>query len=99
MDIQLGDTLVMKKEHPCGSKEWKVLRVRPRDHGPPIQGGEKYSPSHQEYLDRMKRQPWQSAAAFSVLEQVPVESNWAVGETVGERLAPTDLFFLVPVLY
>lgn len=27
MDIQLGDTLVMKKEHPCGSKEWKVLRT------------------------------------------------------------------------
>ncbi len=27
LDIQVGDTLVMKKEHPCGSKEWKVLRV------------------------------------------------------------------------
>ncbi len=27
MDIQLGDTLVMKKEHPCGSKQWKVLRT------------------------------------------------------------------------
>lgn len=27
MDIQVGDTLVMKKAHPCGSKEWKVLRV------------------------------------------------------------------------
>lgn len=27
MDIQVGDTLVMKKEHPCGSREWKVLRV------------------------------------------------------------------------
>lgn len=27
MDVQVGDTLVMKKEHPCGSKEWKVLRV------------------------------------------------------------------------
>lgn len=27
MDIQVGDVLVMKKEHPCGSKEWKVMRV------------------------------------------------------------------------
>ena len=27
MDVQVGDVLMMKKEHPCGSKEWKVLRV------------------------------------------------------------------------
>lgn len=27
MDVRLGDTLVMKKEHPCGSKEWLVLRT------------------------------------------------------------------------
>ena len=27
MDIQIGDVLLMKKEHPCGSKEWQVLRV------------------------------------------------------------------------
>lgn len=27
MDIRLGDTLTMKKAHPCGSKEWEVLRV------------------------------------------------------------------------
>ncbi|HIV68430.1 MAG TPA: DUF951 domain-containing protein [Candidatus Butyricicoccus stercorigallinarum] len=27
MDIQLGDRLTMKKAHPCGSKEWEVLRV------------------------------------------------------------------------
>ena len=27
MDIRLGDVLTMKKAHPCGSKEWKVLRV------------------------------------------------------------------------
>ena len=26
MDVQVGDTLVMKKEHPCGSKQWLVLR-------------------------------------------------------------------------
>lgn len=27
MDIQIGDTLTMKKSHPCGSKEWEVLRI------------------------------------------------------------------------
>lgn len=27
MDIRLQDILVMKKEHPCGSKEWLVLRT------------------------------------------------------------------------
>lgn len=27
MDVQVNDVLVMKKPHPCGSKEWKVLRV------------------------------------------------------------------------
>lgn len=27
MEIQLGDIVTLKKEHPCGSKEWEVLRV------------------------------------------------------------------------
>ena len=27
MDIKLGDILVMKKTHPCGDKQWKVLRI------------------------------------------------------------------------
>ncbi len=27
MEILLGDTLEMKKAHPCGSRCWKVLRV------------------------------------------------------------------------
>lgn len=27
MDILVGDTLTMKKAHPCGSKDWQVLRV------------------------------------------------------------------------
>ena len=27
MDIQLGDVLELKKTHPCGSREWKVLRI------------------------------------------------------------------------
>ena len=27
MDIQVGDVLSMKKAHPCGSRDWAVLRV------------------------------------------------------------------------
>lgn len=27
MDIQIGDIVTLKKQHPCGSKEWAVLRV------------------------------------------------------------------------
>lgn len=27
MDIQVGDVLKLKKPHPCGSKEWEVLRT------------------------------------------------------------------------
>lgn len=27
MDISVGDTLKLKKPHPCGSKEWEVLRI------------------------------------------------------------------------
>ena len=27
MDIRVGDVLVMKKSHPCGSREWAVLRI------------------------------------------------------------------------
>ena len=27
MDICVGDTLTMKKAHPCGSTAWEVLRV------------------------------------------------------------------------
>ena len=27
MDIQVGDVLKMKKQHPCGSFEWEVLRI------------------------------------------------------------------------
>lgn len=27
MDIEVGDVLTMKKEHPCGSRDWQVLRV------------------------------------------------------------------------
>ena len=27
MDVRVGDLLEMKKPHPCGSKQWKVLRI------------------------------------------------------------------------
>ncbi len=27
MDVRLQDILVMKKEHPCGNKNWQVLRT------------------------------------------------------------------------
>jgi len=27
MEIKVGDIVTLKKQHPCGSKDWKVLRV------------------------------------------------------------------------
>lgn len=27
MDYQVGDIVTLKKQHPCGSKEWEILRV------------------------------------------------------------------------
>ena len=27
MDIRVGDRLELKKQHPCGSRRWEVLRV------------------------------------------------------------------------
>ena len=27
MDVQVGDILTMKKQHPCGEKRWEVLRI------------------------------------------------------------------------
>ena len=27
MDIHVGDVLELKKPHPCGSREWLVLRI------------------------------------------------------------------------
>lgn len=26
-DFQVGDVIKMKKQHPCGAKEWEILRV------------------------------------------------------------------------
>ena len=33
MDYEVGDIVKLKKQHPCGSKEWRILRVWPQDHG------------------------------------------------------------------
>lgn len=27
MDIKVGDNIKLKKTHPCGTNDWKVLRV------------------------------------------------------------------------
>jgi len=27
MDVKLGDTIIMKKAHPCGENRWLVLRT------------------------------------------------------------------------
>lgn len=27
MDLNIGDIIKLKKQHPCGSSEWEVLRV------------------------------------------------------------------------
>lgn len=27
MDVRVGDILELKKTHPCGSRQWQVLRV------------------------------------------------------------------------
>lgn len=27
MDVRIGDVLIMKKKHPCGSDKWSVLRI------------------------------------------------------------------------
>ena len=27
MDLKVGDSIKLKKQHPCGSNEWEILRV------------------------------------------------------------------------
>ena len=27
MDVRVGDTVTMKKKHPCGSDKWVILRI------------------------------------------------------------------------
>ncbi|MBR6253266.1 MAG: DUF951 domain-containing protein [Clostridia bacterium] len=26
-DLKIGDIIEMKKQHPCGSKQWKIIRM------------------------------------------------------------------------
>ena len=39
MELHLNDILELKKDHPCGSRRWQVLRalsgLRPRGHAAP----------------------------------------------------------------
>ena len=44
---EVGDVVTLKKGHPCGSKEWEILRVgadfrRTPDHGAAQNGRKKY---------------------------------------------------------
>lgn len=27
MEVKVGDIVIMKKTHPCGSKEWEIMRI------------------------------------------------------------------------
>ena len=45
----------------------KVLGLRTRNYGSQIQGRKEYTPGAEKHLDRLKRQPIVSAAAFFVL--------------------------------
>jgi len=73
--------------------------LRTRGYGPQVQGGEKYSPGTQEYLDRLKRQPIESAAAFYVLPLMRGENNRSVAEPAIGEASASDLFCRRPVLY
>ena len=45
MDYEVGDIVKLKKQHPCGSKEWRILRVGAdftSDHDTEKTSGEKY---------------------------------------------------------
>ena len=58
MELHLNDILELKKDHPCGSRRWQVLRghghqaqmqaLRPRGDAAPPQGGENDQAHHTE---------------------------------------------------
>jgi len=27
MDVRVGDIVTLKKQHPCGAREWEILRI------------------------------------------------------------------------
>lgn len=76
----------------------EVLRLRTRDYGAPIQGRKKYSSGHKEFLDRLKRQPIVSAAAFFVMGVKLVEIPSRGGGMCREVRCPKRRNFLSPGL-
>ena len=67
----------LKKDHPCGSRRWEVLRVgmdiqpavhrlRPRGAGPPAQGGKEHQARDTEGGNPMKKQNWTRYVAMGV---------------------------------
>ena len=63
MELHLNDILELKKDHPCGSRRWQVLRdgyqaalsgLRPRGHAAPPQGGEDDQAHHTEGGTKMR---------------------------------------------
>jgi hypothetical protein len=52
MDYEVGDIVKLKKQHPCGSKEWRILRtgvygMLTSDHDTEKTSGEKYQGASQ----------------------------------------------------
>ena len=72
MDLKLHDIVELKKDHPCGSRRWEVLRVgmdirlRPRGAGPPAQGGKKHQACDSKGGNPMKKQNWTRYVAMGV---------------------------------
>ena len=54
MDIRLGDILLMKKQHPCGSRRWLVLRT-----------GADFRLRCEGCVQRPQEKPFDSAGGFS----------------------------------
>lgn len=76
MDLKLHDIVELKKDHPCGSRRWEVLRVgmdiRLRctgcgpGAGPPAQGGKEHQARDTEGGNPMKKQNWTRYVAMGV---------------------------------
>ena len=77
MDLKLHDVVELKKEHPCGSRRWEVLRVgmdiRLRCAGcghevlaPPAKGGKEHQARDTEGGNPMKNRKWTQYVAMGV---------------------------------
>ena len=76
MDLKLHDVVELKKEHPCGSRRWEVLRVGmdirlrcrmlPRGAGPPAKGGKEHQACDTEGGNPMKNRKWTQYVAMGV---------------------------------